>query len=79
MEVRYLPDEPDPEMWPIAVRDAVVAELAARISPVMTDNPARSAELRQNAMARLEEAGRQDAQETATDGGDPFWLVHARR
>ena len=79
VEVRYLPDEPDPEMWPVAVRDAVVAELAARIAPVMTDNPARSAELRQNAMARLEEAGRQDAQETATDGGDPFVFVHARR
>jgi hypothetical protein len=78
-EVRYLMDEEDPEMWPYAVRDAVAAELAARIAPVMTDNPARTQELRISAMARLEEAGRQDAQETATDGGDPFVFVHARR
>lgn len=76
--IRYLPDEEDPDRWPVAVQDAVVAELAARISPVLTDNPNRSAELRQTAIARLEEAGKQDAMETAYDGGDPLVLVHAR-
>lgn len=77
--VRYIPDEPDPDRWPPAVQEAVVAELAARIAPVLTDNPARSAELRQSALAAIEEAGHQDAQETAGDGGDPLVFVHARR
>lgn len=77
--IRYLPDEEDPERWPVGVLDAVSAELAARIAPVLTDNPTRSAELRRDAIAALEEAGRQDAQETAWDGGDPLVFVHARR
>lgn len=77
--VRYIPDEPDPERWPSPVRDAVVHELAARICPLFTDNPARSAELRQAAVAALEEAGKQDAMETAYDGSDPLVFVHARR
>lgn len=78
-EIRYVPDEDDPEAWPFAVREAVAAELAARIAPVMTDNPQRAAQLRQDAVAALEEAGRQDAQETAWSGGDPLAFVHARR
>lgn len=77
--VRYIQDEPDPDRWPPAFQEAVATELAARIAPVMTDNPARSAELRQAALAALEEAGHQDAQETAGDGGDPLVFVHARR
>ena len=77
--VRYLPDEPDPDAWPFAVKEAVVAELAARICPVLTDNPTRSAQLRAEAIAKLEEAGRQDAQQTSYGGGDPLVFVHARR
>lgn len=76
--IRYLPDSPDPNDWPPAVQDAVAAELAARIAPVITDNPSRSAELRRDAVAALEEAGRQDAQEVAYDGSDPNVFVHAR-
>ena len=76
---RYLPDEEDPDAWPFAVQEAVVAELAARICPVLTDNPQRTQQLRVDAMARLEEAGRQDAQRTAYGGGDPLVFAHARR
>ena len=76
--VRYLRDEEDPEQWPRAVADAVAAELAARLCPVLTDNPARTAELQRLATARLEEAGMQDAQETAYGGGDPLRFAHAR-
>lgn len=76
--IRYVPDDNEPDRWPAAVQDAVAAELAARIAPVMTDNPARSAQLRQDATARLEEAGRQDAMETAFGGEDPLVFVHAR-
>lgn len=77
-EIRYIEDEEDPDVWPTAVQDAVVAEMAARLAPVMTDNPQRAMQLRQDAVARLEEAGRQDAQETAWSGGDPYRFVHAR-
>ena len=77
--VRYLRDEEDPEEWPFAVQEAVAAELAARICPVLTDNPQRSLQLQQEAMAKLEEAGRQDAMQTAYGGGDPLQFVHARR
>lgn len=77
--LRYLPDSENPDEWPAVARDAVVAELAARICPVLTDNERRSAELRSIAADRLSEAGRQDAQETATDGDDPLAFVHARR
>lgn len=76
---RYLADEEDPDAWPFAVQEAVVAELAARICPVLTDNPVRSQQLRAEAVAKLEEAGRQDAMETAYGGGDPLRFVHARR
>ena len=64
---------------PFAVQEAVVAELAARICPVLTDNPQRTQQLRVDALARLEEAGRQDAQRTAYGGGDPLVFAHARR
>ena len=77
-EIRYIEDEDDPDRWPFAFQDAVAAELAARIAPVMTDNPQRSVQLRQDAMARLEEASRQDATETAYGGSDPLVFVHAR-
>lgn len=77
--VRYLPDSTDPDAWPFAVQEAVIAELAARICPVLTDNPQRSLQLRQEAMAKLEEAGRQDAMQTAYGGDDPMKFVHARR
>lgn len=77
-EIRYIEDEDDPERWPFAFQDAVAAELAARIAPVITDNPQRSVALRQDAMARLEEASRQDATETAYGGSDPLVFVHAR-
>lgn len=77
-EIRYIEDDGVVEMWPTAVQDALVAEMAARLAPVMTDNPQRAAQLRQDAIARLEEAGRQDAQETAWSGGDPYRFVHAR-
>lgn len=77
-EIRYAEDENDPDRWPFAVQDAVAAELAARIAPVLTDNPQRSMQLRQDAMARLEEAGRQDAMETSYGGSDPLVFVHAR-
>lgn len=77
--VRYLPDSEKPDDWPFAVQEAVAAELAARICPVLTDNPQRSMQLRQEAMAKLEEAGRQDAQQTAYGGDDPLRFVHARR
>lgn len=77
--VRYLVDEETPDEWPFAVQEAVVAELAARICPVLTDNPKRSMQLRQEAIAKLEEAGRQDAQQTAYGGGDPLKFIHARR
>lgn len=78
-EIRYIEDEENPDLWPTAVQDAVVAEMAARLAPVMTANPHRAMQLRQDAVARLEEAGRQDAQETAWSGGDPLEFVHARR
>jgi hypothetical protein len=77
--VRYLPDSQNPDDWPFAVQEAVAVELAARICPVLTDNAQRSAQLRQEAVARLEEAGRQDAQQTSCGGGDPLVFVHARR
>lgn len=77
--VRYLPDEPDPDAWPFAVQEAIVAEVAARICPVLTDNPTRSAQLRQEAVAKLEEAGRQDAQQTSFGGSDPLVFINARR
>ena len=77
--VRYLADDENPDEWPFAVQEAVIAELAARICPVLTDNPQRSMQLRQEAIAKLEEAGRQDAQQTAYGGGDPLKFVHARR
>ena len=77
-EIRYITDDGVVEMWPTAMQDALVAEMAARLAPVMTDNPQRSAQLRQEAIARLEEASRQDAQETAWSGEDPLQFVHAR-
>jgi hypothetical protein len=78
-EIRYIEDDERTEDWPAAVQDALVAELAARIAPVLADNPQRATQLRQEAVGRLEEAGRQDAQETAWGGGDPLAFVHARR
>ena len=78
-EIRYIEDEPDPEFWSNAIIDAVVAEMAARLALVMTDNQQRAIALRQEAMARLEEAARVDAQETAWSGGDPYVFANARR
>lgn len=76
--LQYIPDSGAPEDWPDFVADAVVAELAARVAPVLAGNPQRSAELKQTAMARLEAAALANAEETAHDGGDPYFFVHAR-
>ncbi len=76
---RYLPDEEDPDAWPFAVQEAIVTELAARICPVLTDNPQRTQQLRAESLARLEEAGRQDAQQVSWGGGDPLVFARARR
>lgn len=77
--VRYVPDCEDPALWPPSVAEAVAAELAARLAPVLTDNAQRESALMALAARRLEDAGESDANETAGDGGDPLAFARARR
>ncbi len=76
--LRYIPDVDDPEAWPPAVQDAVVAELAARLCPVLTDNAAREADLRQEAERRIMDAGELDANESGWSGTDGMSFIRAR-
>ena len=72
--IRFLADEKLPERMPDTVQDALALALAARLSPVVTGNRARTRELEEAARAALDAARFSDAAETACHGtaGDTF-------
>ena len=73
---RYLPDAEDPDDWPSCIVDAVVYELAARISLAMTASGKVVQAMKQLAMSYLADARRIDASEDRRGGteGDKYAL-----
>ena len=77
--LRFLLDSKDPKEWPAAVQEAVAAEMAAELCPVLSDNAAREQALKLEAADRLTVAGRYDALEGAPEGSDGLEHIRARR
>lgn len=77
--VRYIPDMDDPDYWPSWFTDAVVAELASRISTLITANAATERRLLTLAADRLALAVKTDSDECKWGGTDGRTFVNARQ